>query len=72
MWAWREENTGARAEVRSQTVEQATASILNHGERIARDAITAMPDGEWIAESKLDNNGITRDRCQYLGRRYGS
>lgn len=49
----------------AETVEQATASILNHGERIARDAITAMPDGEWIAESKLDNNGITRDQVPF-------
>jgi N-methylhydantoinase B len=49
----------------AETVEQASASILNHGERIARDAITAMPDGEWIAESKLDNNGITSDQVPF-------
>jgi N-methylhydantoinase B len=49
----------------AETVEQATASILNHGERIARDAITAMPDGEWTAESKLDNNGITGDQVPF-------
>jgi N-methylhydantoinase B len=49
----------------AETVEQATASILDHGERIAREAIRAMPDGEWSAESALDNNGITQDQVPF-------
>jgi len=49
----------------AETVEQATASILDHGERIARQAIRAMPDGEWSAESALDNNGITQDQVPF-------
>ena len=49
----------------AETVEQATASILDHGERIARGAIKAMPDGQWSAESALDNNGITQDQVPF-------
>jgi N-methylhydantoinase B len=49
----------------AETVEQATASILDHGERIAREAIRAMPDGEWSANSALDNNGITQDQVPF-------
>jgi len=49
----------------AETVEQATARILDHGERIARDAIKAMPDGEWSAQSALDNNGITQDQVPF-------
>ncbi len=48
-----------------ETVDQATASILDHGERIAREAIRAMPDGEWSAESALDNNGLTQDQVPF-------
>jgi len=47
------------------TVEKATASILDHGERIAREAIKAMPDGIWSAESALDNNGLTQDQVPF-------
>jgi N-methylhydantoinase B len=49
----------------ADTVENATASILDHGERIAREAIKAMPDGEWSAESALDSNGITQDQVPF-------
>ncbi len=49
----------------AETVEHATASILDHGERIARDAINAMPDGEWSANSALDNNGLTQDQVPF-------
>ena len=49
----------------ADTVERAIASILDHGERIAREAIKAMPDGEWSAESALDNNGLTQDQVPF-------
>jgi N-methylhydantoinase B len=47
------------------TVERAIASILDHGERIAREAIKAMPDGTWSAESALDSNGLTQDQVPF-------
>jgi N-methylhydantoinase B len=43
------------------TVSAAAARILDHGEQIARQAIAAMPDGEWTSEVALDNDGITDD-----------
>jgi N-methylhydantoinase B len=49
----------------TDTVQGAVASILDHGERIAREAIKAMPDGTWSAESALDNNGITQDQVPF-------
>lgn len=42
-------------------VSAAITSILDHGERLARQAIAEIPDGEWIAESALDNDGIGTD-----------
>ncbi len=49
----------------TDTVQGTIASILDHGERIAREAIKAMPDGTWSAESALDNNGITQDQVPF-------
>ncbi|MFZ1101098.1 MAG: hydantoinase B/oxoprolinase family protein [Steroidobacteraceae bacterium] len=49
----------------TDTVQGAIASILDHGERIARESIKAMPDGTWSAESALDNNGITQDQVPF-------
>lgn len=43
------------------TVEAATASILDHGEEVARQAIAAMPDGEWTVEAALDDDGISSE-----------
>jgi len=41
------------------TVEAAVSRMLDHGEAIARREIAAMPDGEWVAQAAMDNNGIT-------------
>ncbi|EJL30840.1 hydantoinase B/oxoprolinase family protein [Novosphingobium sp. AP12] len=41
-----------------EVVRAATNRILDHGEEIARKAITAMPDGEWTSEVAIDNDGI--------------
>ena len=49
----------------ADTVEGAAVRILDHGERIAREAIKAMPDGTWSAESALDNNGLTQDQVPF-------
>lgn len=43
------------------TVEEASVRILDHGELVARQAIAAMPDGEWSVESAMDNDGISQD-----------
>lgn len=40
------------------TVEAAFDAILDHGERLARQAIREAPDGEWSASGALDNNGL--------------
>jgi len=43
-------------------VVAAFEAILDHGERITRQAIREAPDGEWSAQGFLDNNGVTRER----------
>jgi N-methylhydantoinase B len=37
----------------------AVAAELAHGERVARAAIERIPDGEYVVEEYLDDNGIT-------------
>jgi len=44
-----------------ETVDAAYKEILDHGERIARQAISQAPDGEWTAAGALDSNGLTQD-----------
>jgi N-methylhydantoinase B len=43
------------------TVEAAYEAILDHGERMTRQAIREAPDGEWSACGALDDNGIARE-----------
>jgi N-methylhydantoinase B len=43
------------------TVDAAFDAILDHGERITRQAIREAPDGEWSASGALDNNGLTSE-----------
>lgn len=43
------------------TVDAAVEEILAHGERVARKAVRALPDGTWSAEDWLDDDGITED-----------
>jgi N-methylhydantoinase B len=45
----------------SHVVARATAAMLDHSERLARQAIAAMPDGAWSAEVSLDNDGISQE-----------
>ena len=40
------------------TVTAAIARILNDSERIARDVIRGMPDGSYVAETFLDDDGV--------------
>ncbi|MEK9660700.1 MAG: hydantoinase B/oxoprolinase family protein, partial [Alphaproteobacteria bacterium] len=43
------------------TVEASIARILAVGEEQARDAVRALPDGEWEAEDWMDNDGVNDD-----------
>lgn len=40
------------------TFETASREILEHGERLARAAVMAIPDGTYRAEAFLDNDGV--------------
>ncbi len=44
-----------------ETYEQATAEILDHGERLARARLAALPKGTWSAEDWVDDDGIDKD-----------
>lgn len=45
----------------ADTVNAAYEAILDHGERITRQAILEAPDGEWSASGSLDDNGLTSE-----------
>jgi len=40
-------------------VAQAVEQILDHGERVARQAVRDLPDGSWTAVDWLDDDGIS-------------
>jgi N-methylhydantoinase B len=42
-------------------VERAIEQIFDHGERVARRAVSALPDGSWTAEDWLDDDGVSFD-----------
>ncbi len=43
------------------TFDGAVEEILDHGERIARTRLAALPNGTWSAEDYLDDDGIDKD-----------
>lgn len=43
------------------TVDQALAQVIEHGERMARRAVAALPDGTWTAEDWCDDDNVTDD-----------
>ncbi len=45
----------------AETVDQAVRQIIAHGERVARKAVAALPDGVYTAEDWIDDDGITED-----------
>jgi len=45
----------------ASTVDAAYEAILDHGERITRQAIRDAPNGQWTASGALDDNGITSE-----------
>jgi N-methylhydantoinase B len=44
-----------------ETYEYAVAAILDHGERLARARLAALPRGTWSAEDWVDDDGIEKD-----------
>jgi N-methylhydantoinase B len=44
-----------------ETYEQAVREILDHGERLARARLAALPKGTWSAEDWVDDDGIDKD-----------
>ncbi|WP_406317502.1 hydantoinase B/oxoprolinase family protein [Streptosporangium sp. NBC_01639] len=44
-----------------ETVDQAIRQVIEHGERVARKAVAALPDGTWTAFDYCDDDGITDD-----------
>ncbi len=42
-------------------LEEATTRILDHGEKITRKALEALPHGTWSAEDLVDDDGISDD-----------
>lgn len=45
----------------TETYYAAIDELLDHGERVAREGIAAIPDGEYVAEDYLDDDGVTPD-----------
>ena len=43
------------------TFEQAVEEIIDHGERLARARLAALPKGTWSAEDYVDDDGINKD-----------
>ncbi|MFY7070146.1 hydantoinase B/oxoprolinase family protein [Nocardiopsis changdeensis] len=43
------------------TVEQAVHQVIEHGERVARRAVAALPDGTWSAVDYVDDDYVTDD-----------
>jgi N-methylhydantoinase B len=44
-----------------ETLDEAIARILDHGERLTRKALRELPDGTWTAEDFLDDDGVSDD-----------
>jgi N-methylhydantoinase B len=45
----------------ARTVEQAIRQVIEHGERVARKAVAALPDGTWTAVDYCDDDNVTDD-----------
>ena len=49
-----------------ETFDLAVEEILDHGERLARSRLAALPKGTWRAEDYVDDDGVDRDRLVKL------
>jgi N-methylhydantoinase B len=45
-----------------ETFDAAVEEILDHGERLARSRLAALPKGSWTAEDFVDDDGVDKDR----------
>ncbi|WP_026576170.1 hydantoinase B/oxoprolinase family protein [Bacillus sp. UNC438CL73TsuS30] len=45
-----------------ESYKAAISEILNHGERIARTRLAALPKGTWTAEDWVDDDGVEKDK----------
>jgi N-methylhydantoinase B len=45
-----------------ETYQQAAGQILEHGERLARSRLAALPKGTWAAEDWIDDDGIDKEK----------
>ncbi|PGY10314.1 hydantoinase B/oxoprolinase family protein [Bacillus sp. AFS031507] len=45
-----------------ESFKVASQEILNHGERIARARLAALPKGTWSAEDWVDDDGVEKDK----------
>ena len=43
------------------TFEDSVALMFDHGEAVVRQMLEAIPDGRYVGNARLDNNGITDD-----------
>lgn len=50
----------------NETLLAAMEAIHTHGERLARLAVSKLPDGTWSAEDFVDSDGIDRDKLVRL------
>jgi N-methylhydantoinase B len=48
------------------TLSDTMAEIINHGERMAREAMRGLPSGSWSAVDYMDDDGIERDKLVKL------
>ena len=44
-----------------ETFTQATEQLLDHGERLARARLSALPKGSWSAEDWVDDDGVDKE-----------
>ena len=49
----------------TETVHKAALEIFRQSEQLDRQAVAAIPDGEYYAEGCLDNDGITPQAVSY-------
>jgi N-methylhydantoinase B len=48
-----------------ERVKTAVEHMFDHGERIVRQCIEALPDGRYAAWGEMDNNGVDSDRIPF-------
>jgi N-methylhydantoinase B len=46
----------------ADTVRRYMAEVIDHAERLTRAALAELPDGEWIFEDWIDDDGIESDK----------